>query len=80
MSRILALLLAAFALVMCVALSSCSDDEESSRSSDAEPVIMTTSAGVEFVRTPDSCFEWLPGLAVRTQVRGDRRTAPGVRR
>ena len=27
---------------------------------DSEPVIMTTSAGVEFVRTPDSCFEALP--------------------
>ena len=60
MNRILALLLAAFALVMCVALSSCSDDEESSRSSDAQPEIMTTNAGVEFVRTPDSRFKGLP--------------------
>ena len=60
MNRTLALLLAPFVLVMCVALSSCSDDEESSRSSDAQPEIMTTSAGVEFVRTPDACFENLP--------------------
>ncbi|MFN3199479.1 MAG: haloalkane dehalogenase [Bradymonadia bacterium] len=28
---------------------------------DAEPVIRTTAAGVEFVRTPDACFEGLPG-------------------
>ncbi len=28
---------------------------------DAEPVVMTTSAGVEFVRTPDACFDSLPG-------------------
>ncbi len=28
---------------------------------DSEPVLRTTSAGVEFVRTPDSCFESLPG-------------------
>ena len=27
---------------------------------DSEPVIMTTSDGVEFVRTPDSCFDSLP--------------------
>jgi pimeloyl-ACP methyl ester carboxylesterase len=26
----------------------------------AEPVVMTTSAGVEFVRTPDACFDALP--------------------
>lgn len=28
---------------------------------DAEPSVMTTEAGVEFVRTPDACFEDLPG-------------------
>ena len=28
---------------------------------DAEPTIMTTEAGIEFVRTPDSCFDSLPG-------------------
>ena len=28
---------------------------------DAEPVVMTTSAGIDFVRTPDSCFDSLPG-------------------
>ena len=60
MNRILALLLAALALVMFVALSSCSDDEESSWSSDAEPEIMTTADGVQFVRTPDERFENLP--------------------
>lgn len=27
---------------------------------DAEPTILTTDAGVEFVRTPDACFESLP--------------------
>jgi haloalkane dehalogenase len=28
---------------------------------DFEPVILTTDAGIEFVRTPDSCFDSLPG-------------------
>ena len=32
-----------------------------SRVCDAEPVVMTTSAGVQFVRTPDECFMGLPG-------------------
>jgi pimeloyl-ACP methyl ester carboxylesterase len=60
MNRTLALLLAALALVMFVALSSCNGDKESTRACDAEPEILTTSSGVEFVRTPDSCFEGLP--------------------
>ena len=41
----------------------CSDDTETTDSGqgtlecDAEPEVMTTSAGVDFVRTPDSCFD-----------------------
>ncbi len=55
-------------LVTCAALAiavGCSDDGddivgETMTACDAEPVIMTTQAGVDFVRTPDSCFESLP--------------------
>ena len=44
----------------------CSDSDDTSTGGaglacDAEPVVLTTSAGVEFVRTPDSCFANLPG-------------------
>ncbi|MBT8240992.1 MAG: hypothetical protein KJN63_07175, partial [Acidimicrobiia bacterium] len=28
---------------------------------DAEPVVLTTESGVDYVRTPDACFEDLPG-------------------
>ena len=38
-----------------------SDAGEMSVACDAEPVVMTTGAGVEFVRTPDACFEGLSG-------------------
>ncbi|MEM9489624.1 MAG: haloalkane dehalogenase, partial [Myxococcota bacterium] len=50
------------ALVMCAALAGCGDEseEEISRACDAEAEIMTTSEGVDFVRTPDSCFDSLP--------------------
>jgi pimeloyl-ACP methyl ester carboxylesterase len=46
---------------MCVALAACSDgkDHGSGIPCSAEPEIMTTSAGIEFVRTPDACFEGL---------------------
>ena len=37
------------------------DGENTSVACDAEPVIRTTSEGVDFVRTPDSCFASLPG-------------------
>ena len=35
------------------------DAENPSRACDAEPQVMTTSAGVQFVRTPDACFSGL---------------------
>ena len=43
--------------------SACSDDEASNdeRPCDAEPELLTTAGGVEFVRTPDTCFDDLPG-------------------
>ena len=53
-------------LALLVGAGGCSDDAattdgiEAPLACDAEPVIMTTSGGVEFVRTPDSCFEGLP--------------------
>jgi len=49
----------------CAALAGCGDagNAGTSRSlaCDADPEILTTDAGVDFVRTPDSCFEALPG-------------------
>ena len=47
---------------MCVALAGCSDGKDRSGviPCSAEPEIMKTSAVVEFVRTPDACFEGLP--------------------
>ena len=47
---------------------------------DAEPVVMTTADGVDFVRTPDACFDRPARLAVRAELRRDRRPAPGLRR
>jgi pimeloyl-ACP methyl ester carboxylesterase len=49
-----------FILAVFSLLNSCNEDKESTRACDAEPEILTTSAGVEFVRTPNSCFEGLP--------------------
>lgn len=54
-------------LLICAVVAGCGDEPTTSNSGqatlscDAEPVVMTTSAGVEFVRTPDSCFDALPG-------------------
>jgi haloalkane dehalogenase len=48
------------AFVLSAALTACDDGENDTVPCDAEPEIMTTSAGVEFVRTPDSCFEGMP--------------------
>lgn len=53
-------------LVVIIGASGCSDNAattdsgQASLACDAEPVIMTTNDGVEFVRTPDSCFDSLP--------------------
>jgi len=46
-------------LLLCVALAGCTDDQDAP-ACDSEPVILTTSGGVDFVRTPDACFENLP--------------------
>ncbi len=52
-----------------VALAGCSgssdepapkEESNASVACDAEATVMTTSDGVEFVRTPDSCFDALP--------------------
>lgn len=49
------------AIAICVSLTGCGDDGDSGTAvCDVEPVILTTSTGVEFVRTPDSCFDSLP--------------------
>ena len=46
------------------ALAACSEDDEAStndvRACDAEPKRLTTASGIEFVRTPDACFDDLP--------------------
>ena len=49
-------------LILCaVAAISCSEGDDGTASEcDSEPKIMTTADGVQFVRTPDSCFQNLP--------------------
>jgi len=48
-------------LILSATAVSCSDgDDGTAPECDSEPVIRTTSDGVQFVRTPDSCFENLP--------------------
>ncbi|MEM1414561.1 MAG: haloalkane dehalogenase [Myxococcota bacterium] len=44
---------------MAVVGTACGDDADA-RPCDAEPELLTTSEGVEFVRTPDTCFDDLP--------------------
>ena len=57
-------------VLTCAVIAGCSDGDDDGKGGgivDAtvacteEPEIMTTRAGVEFVRTPDACFEGLPG-------------------
>ena len=85
-TRGLALLaLGLFVLVSCSSDSSDSEEAEAVTEStdsvacDADPDVLTTGAGVDFVRTPDSCFDDLPDVAVPAAVRGDRRPSPGLR-
>jgi haloalkane dehalogenase len=64
------LLIAIVTLVLCVTMIvSCSSGDDGTTDQDgtdledySEPEIMTTADGVEFVRTPDACFEDLPGF------------------
>mgnify|MGYP001593343182 CR=1 FL=1 len=55
-------------VLTCALLTGCSDGDDDGRgivdasvACTTEPDIMKTSSGVEFVRTPDACFEGLPG-------------------
>ncbi|MEO1171511.1 MAG: haloalkane dehalogenase [Myxococcota bacterium] len=53
----------ALLLVFTAALAACSNDNEDSsvtQACDAEAEVMTTASGVEYVRTPDACFNGLP--------------------
>lgn len=51
------------ALLICATLAGCGDDAtntdpgQPTQACDAEPAVMTTAAGVDFVRTPESCFD-----------------------
>ena len=65
-----ALLLTALMLL----IAACGDDNNGAAEDisataecDAEPVILTTDDGVEFVRTPDSCFDDLPNFPHKPQ-------------
>ena len=45
-------------LLICAMVASCGDDSDSlTLACDAEPSVMTTSVGVDFVSTPESCFD-----------------------
>jgi haloalkane dehalogenase len=48
-----------FLVALALGAASCTNGE-ASRACDAEPEVLVTSGGVEFVRTPDRCFEDLP--------------------
>ena len=47
-------------------LAGCSE-QDSASACDSEPVVRTTDDGVDFVRTPDACFESLPGWSYQAQ-------------
>ena len=48
------------ALALVLVLAACGGSEAEGAECDAEPPVLTTDGGVDFVRTPDSCFEDLP--------------------
>ena len=50
------------AMLCALVITSCSSDPDAEidRECDAEPIVQSTSDGVEFVRTPSRCFEELP--------------------
>jgi pimeloyl-ACP methyl ester carboxylesterase len=59
-------LISATLVILALAIAGCGDDDGGSSESvplacDSEPVVMTTDDGIDFVRTPDSCFDSLPG-------------------
>lgn len=43
-------------------LAACGGDEGTAPECDSEPEVMTTADGVQFVRTPEACFQNLPGF------------------
>ena len=62
---------ATFALLLSLLFTSCTNEESTAdvqpdsttdapAACDADATILTTESGIEFVRTPDSCFESLP--------------------
>ncbi len=63
-SRLAGVVIPAALLVLCCVGAGCGDSstpvESPAVACDSEPEIRTTADGVEFVRTPDSCFESLP--------------------
>lgn len=63
-SRVAGVVIPAALLVLCCVGAGCGDSstpvESPAVACDSEPEIRTTADGVEFVRTPDSCFESLP--------------------
>ena len=69
-------LLALLAALVCVALPGAASAElgttavsgpRDAKSCDVKPSVRTTADGVEFVRTPDSCFDGLPGWPYRSR-------------
>ena len=50
------------ALAACLLAASCGDEEEAAPACKSEPVKRTTPAGIEFVRTPESCFDGIPNF------------------
>ncbi|MEO1171978.1 MAG: hypothetical protein AAFX94_07980 [Myxococcota bacterium] len=59
----------ALTLLLLAAGGACSEDESdaASQACDTEPVLLQTAEGVEFVQTPDACFENLTGWPYEPQ-------------
>jgi haloalkane dehalogenase len=54
--------LIALAVLLMSLLAACDGDDGVVLACDSEPELMTTADGVQFVRTPDACFQDLPGF------------------
>jgi haloalkane dehalogenase len=55
------LVMAILTLILCTSSAiGCGSGDETTNQQDSEPKIMTTADNVQFVRTPDACFEDLP--------------------
>jgi len=60
-------------------LAACDGDSGTAPECDSEPEVMTTADGVQFVRTPNACFQNLSGFPYEARYLEYRWPAPGLR-